>query len=313
MTNETNYYIERLSAERLPDLAKLYRSVYGRSAAKVFFAKKYATAYTGKQYIGFIAYATNGEPVGYYGVIPCMVLYAGQRMLAAQSADTMTHPQYRFKGLFVTLANLCYDLCRNEGITLVFGFPNQHSYHGAVQKLGWQLTDTMDCFIIPVKTIAAEKIMNRLSLLRPIYHRYARFLLKKQCLPAKQVPDNFPAEGFNGVCRDEAYMRYKTYQENWLLRAGEAIVWVKIQNGLLIGDMKLGQDDFDDTIRAVKRLAIKLGLTQLQFHISPGTEVHRLFIGKYDAMPSFPVLFRDLGFNRPLDAFKFSSADIDIF
>ena len=32
---------------------------------------------------------------------------------------------------------------------LIYGFPNQNSYHGAI-KLGWQMTEMMECFKIPV-------------------------------------------------------------------------------------------------------------------------------------------------------------------
>jgi hypothetical protein len=44
-------------------------------------------------------------------------------LLAAQSADTMTHPAFRNRGLFVKLAGMTVDLCRRTQIAFAFWFP----------------------------------------------------------------------------------------------------------------------------------------------------------------------------------------------
>src|SRR5205085_10256014 len=111
---------------------------------------KYNTAYTSAEYVGYVAYNTQGIAVAYYGVVPCILQCGDEKILSAQSADTMTHPGFRYKGMFVELSNITFDLCKKSGIKIVFGFPNQNSYHGAVHKLGWKMTDTMECFMIPV-------------------------------------------------------------------------------------------------------------------------------------------------------------------
>ena len=121
------YRVERLGSDRLPDLELLHKEVYGRWPAKNYFPRKYDTAYTGISYIGFIAYGPDGLPAAYYGVLPCFMQLGGKQFLAAQSGDTMTHPGHRHKGLFVALANRTYELCRQKGIQLIYGFPNQNS------------------------------------------------------------------------------------------------------------------------------------------------------------------------------------------
>ena len=78
------------------------------------------------------------QMVGHYAVIPVPLCVKGKVYRAAFSMTTMTHPDYRGKGIFTSLASDVYDLCSKDGISLVFGFPNKNSYHGFVNKLGWQ-------------------------------------------------------------------------------------------------------------------------------------------------------------------------------
>ncbi len=313
MSNNTDYTVERLTENNLEDIAKLYAAVYGKPSAKDLFVKKYATAYTGKQYIGFIAYNNERVPVGYYGVIPCFLQYDNDIILSAQSADTMTHPQFRFKGLFVELSNKTFDLCRNEGIRLVFGFPNQNSLHGAINKLGWKMTDTMDCFIIPVKAIPLERMAAKFSLLKPLYRKYKKQILKKYEEPVRGIPNPVIAEGYSGVYRDANYLAYKTYHDHQVIRIRRSLVWIKISSAIIIGDMVVSPDDFDNVMDEIKKIAARLGINQIQFQTSPNTNLHSLFIKRYQPVPSFPVLFQDLDSDLSLNKFKFSFADIDIF
>ncbi len=307
------YSIERLGKDNLADIATLYEAVYGRTAPAGLFIKKYDTAYTGREYLGFIAYSKDRVPVGYYGVIPCFLQYGDKKILSAQSADTMTHPQYRFKGLFVELSNITFNLCRSEGIKLVFGFPNQNSLHGAINKLGWKMTETLDCFVIPVKTIPIGKITRRVSFIKPLYNKYQHWILQKYLAPGKNVANSLTGEGYCGVCRDADYLAYKTYHDTVVIKTADSLAWIKLNTALIIGDMQTSGNDFDKAMLDIKKLAAKLGMSQIQFHISPDTVLHSLFIQKYQRVPSFPVLFQDMDSGIPLDKIKFSFADIDIF
>jgi GNAT superfamily N-acetyltransferase len=76
--------------------------------------------------------------IGHYAVMPMDVLVQGTSVKAALSANTMTHPDYRRRGIFVYLAEETYKQCRQEGIKFVYGFPNQNSYHGFVKRLMWR-------------------------------------------------------------------------------------------------------------------------------------------------------------------------------
>jgi hypothetical protein len=312
--NSNLYIIQRLSAANINDLAKLHTAVYNRTATLSLFINKYDTAYTNVIYTGFIAYNEALQPIAYYGVIPCFLWCDGKVILAAQSADTMTHPDYRNRGLFVELANLTYELCRAEGIKIIFGFPNQNSLPGFINKLGWQVMETMDCFIIPVKAVPLEKLSVKIPLLKVLYKRYIKLLFEKYYITGKGISITVTHEGFDGVFRDGNYLQHKTYSATQVIKVDGATLWIKINNGLMIGDITgITFDNFDEVMAKLTKLAQQAGLTQIQFHTSQGTNLHALFSSRYKAIPSFPVIFKQLGEEISTEKIKFTFADIDIF
>ncbi len=307
------YHIERLSKLNLNGLYKLSYALYGRANSVDHFEKKYDTAYTGVECIGYIAFDEQKNPIAFYGVIPCFIRYGDQLYLAAQSADTMTHPKHQFKGLFVQLANLTFDLCRDEGISLIFGFPNQNSLHGFLVRLKWQMTETLDYYNIPTGMVSLEGISKKVPFLKKAYEQYQKYILKDYLLPTNGIENSAFKDGFAGVNRNAHYLNYKTYHDTQVIKIGDALLWIKIKNGFIIGDINCRDEDFDSIMAEVKKLALKLGLKHIQFHTSHQTRLSALFSSRYDADPSFYVLFKDLGANIPLDKIKFTYADVDTF
>ena len=82
---------------------------------------------------------------------------------------------------------------------------------------------------------------------------------------------------------------------------------------MLIGDMEVWPGDFERLITHLKKLARKLGIYEIHFHASRGTMLHGLFARRYTALPSFPVIIKQLIGYTPADKIRFTSADIDTF
>lgn len=311
---ESDYTVVRLCPGNLDDLSALHAVVYGRAPQREYYSRKYDTSFTGVSGVGFIAYSDNKTPIAYYGVIPCFVKYRGTKILAAQSADTMTHPGYRYKGMFVDLSKKCFDLCRQLGIYFIFGFPNQQSYHGAVNKLGWQLITRMQYFSIPVSAIPLAKFAQKAGFLRSIYNLYRQCLLQFYSTDQKGLPNSVEADGYAGVCRDGEYLSYKSYSRSHVIELGTVKFWISNRPALLIGDIEgLHESNFTAAIQRLKRIARMLGMVEIQFHCCPHTRLYRLFEKHFTAGLSYPVLFQDFGSAiSPVNA-RFCFADIDIF
>ncbi|MEO6630355.1 MAG: GNAT family N-acetyltransferase, partial [Mucilaginibacter sp.] len=194
-----NYTVERLTAGNMADVELLHAVVYDKDVHPGFFTKKYDTAFAGVEFTGFIAYTTRRQPIAFYAVIPCFMQSGDDLILAAQSADTMTHPAYRNKGLFVELALTTFQLCRELNIRLLFGFPNQNSLPGFVNKLGWQATHRLDCFIIHTQNLSWGRVFGKIHVLRSLYERYQAGILKKYIVQQKGIKNSVISEGYGGV------------------------------------------------------------------------------------------------------------------
>jgi GNAT superfamily N-acetyltransferase len=310
----STYTTERLGLNNIADMALLYKAVYGQERPHDFYSKKYDTTYTGAKYIGYLAYDLQHQPIAFYGVIPTVMWYNGKTILAAQSADTMTHPEYRNMGLFTALANLTYALCKQEGIRLVFGFPNQNSLPGFVNKLGWQIIESLDSFQTPVaNALILPKIVGKYFILKPVYTWYINKILKGVLQSKNGVQNSVLADGYNGVFRDDSYLQYKTYSATQIIEIDGALFWIKLQNGLQVGDIENIGDNFESTMQKLKALARKLGVNQIYFQVSPQTKLHTLLTRICTPAPAFSAGFRIIDSDISIETIKFTLADIDIF
>ena len=313
MSDKNQYTVERLSAANIADMARLYTAVYRKQVAHGFFEKKYNTAFTNVQYTGYLAYDVQHMPIAFYGVIPCFIKSGDEIILSAQSADTMTHPEYRNRGLFVELALITFQLCRELNVRLLFGFPNQNSLPGFVNKLGWKVAHTMDCFVISTGNPSWQRILNKIPVIKNLYSKYQKSILNRYVTKQKGLENSVVKDDCCGIFRDLNYFNYKTYTDTYTIKAGRSTVWIKVSDILLIGDAAVEADDFDDMIYMLKKIAVKLGLKQIHFHASPGTTLHSLFAMRFKSIQSFKVIFKNLGEDIPLEKIKFTSADIDTF
>jgi len=316
MSNEPHakdYTIEQLSSDRLNDLETLYDEVYNKSLPKNYFSAKYDSGYTGHQFIGYIAYKEQHFPIAYYGVIPCFLNCGAQSILAAQSADTMTHPAYRHKGLFVELSKMTFDLCRREQINLIFGFPNQNSFPAMVHRLGWKVIHDMDLFNIPVHGSSSAKLLRSTWITKKMYNAYASRIIGKHRSTRKVIPNSVIKDGFCGVSRDTHFENAKDYHRREVLDIDGALIWCRIDRDWIIGDMDVSAENFDRTMKRILEMGRQLGVKRLQFHASPGTSLHALFAARYESVPSFHTLIQSFNSAINIAALKFTFADIDIF
>ena len=95
----------------------------------------------------------GGQLAAHYAVSPTELYFGNQRSLGGLSMTTMTHPDYRGKGLFVRLASDLYRRLASDGYRLVFGYPNRQSHAGFVDRLGWQNGDYVPQHQLPVETV----------------------------------------------------------------------------------------------------------------------------------------------------------------
>jgi hypothetical protein len=305
------YTIQQLSRENLGCLKTLYRDVFHRTVSEEYLLQKYNTGSFGAEYIGFLAITPDGSPAAYYGVIPCFVRINGQHVLAAQSADTMTHPEHQRKGLFLLLAEKTYGLARQKNIQFIFGFPNQNSYNGFV-RLGWQFApEPMKLFRFAGSFFPYAKLLRRSRLLFNAFHNLLHVFLSSENFAAGISP----GKEHDGIPHDGMFLNYKGYSKTIFVRINESYLWLKVDGTLKVGLVVLQKDRSADwLIGKLKNLAILLGCQKIIFMTGMHSTLYDLLRPLAEPTDALPVGFYDLGeMKTDLTKLTFEYCDIDIF
>ncbi|MEQ1733740.1 MAG: GNAT family N-acetyltransferase [Bacteroidia bacterium] len=133
-----NLIIRKVELSNLEKYSSLFELCFGITVTVDYFNWKYLNNPHGSL-IAFEAYDPETDTIAaFYGVIPELYSVNGVDKIIYQSMDTMTHPNYRNRGLFIKLANCTYDylLATYHEVNLI-GIPGSNSYHGFVKKLNW--------------------------------------------------------------------------------------------------------------------------------------------------------------------------------
>jgi hypothetical protein len=295
-----NYRIEKLSAKNIRHLVPLYKAVFNERVSGKFLLKKYDTRAVGPEYVGFIAYSPNDKAVAFYGVIPCFFRINGKKVIAAQSADTMTHPEHRKKGLFQDLALKTYVLGAEQGIKFVFGFPNQDSFPG-FRKLKWQfLPDQFQVFTIKAANFNYSRLLYRTPGLFYLYNILLNGFL------GVDHPDNsfFKEKISDGIIHDDTFCLYKKYNATHIMIINKVKAWIKVDGKLKVGAVQgLNENNAAGFLNRLTTTASRLGCGEVIFMTSKYSLLYEILKKTLTPKDALPVGY------FPLQAEKVSLAD----
>jgi len=305
--------IERLNATNLSDVARLYYEVYGRHQHADYWKIKYNSSWTGVSYIGYIAYDELHHPVAFFAVVPCFINTIAGPVLSAQAADGMTHPLHQKKRWFMQLVNSTVELCRQTGIRLLFGFPNQHSRYILVEKLGWHQQEVMQFFTSPVRTIPLG-VLVKLPLLKNAVTFYRQLVLRRLLKKnAAGINNSVQNEGYDGLLRNDAYFANKCYNKTFVVGILDWNIWMKVEKQMIIGDVERGAAEFRNVYKQLKKLAAQLGIRQVIFQVTKNSILYKELLTVEKGNDGFAVIFFSLDQRIDINRIKFTFADIDIF
>lgn len=314
MSSGAEYTLSRMtgSPAEMAELHRLLLTTFGRGPSPGRFTQVFETAPFGAVNMGFIARA-GAETAAFYGVLPVRMSLHGKQVTVAQSANTMTHPAHQGKGLFTRLARSTYDTAAQEGIPLVFGFPNKNSYPGFKQKLNWQEKGMMTWYYQPVKTIPLGKIAHRLRFLLPLYRFWCSLLLTGKKSAATSF-DYAPVSGDAFIPRDKQYLAYKQALGATLISVAGADVLLKADGYLRIGEMNLAPGhSLDKALKKLRRIAFWMGATRITVLSSPGSFWEKQLEGKWRSEPNLPLMYVNLLPGGDFEHAYFSHLDYDTF
>ncbi len=309
------YRYEKISPDHIDDLIFIYRDAFGSEVDRSYIYHKQDTSAFGPSFVGYIAYSESGEPAAFYGVFPCLLSLDGQKYLAAQSGDTMTHSNHRGKGLFTQLALKTYEYCREVGVHLVFGFPNENSYPGFTRNLSWQHFDDFQIYLVRVYTLPWTRLKKLLGLSTAARQRWARFIAGRHTA-GSPFANSVIESGIGGIDHSTDFFAYKSYGQAWLLQVAGVNVWVKAdENFLYIGDMeRCDEATFDRALSALKNTARLMGIPHLRFQCSRGA-YHEAGFKRHGTLfnKTYPIGGVNFTNSIPIERLKFTLSDNDTF
>ncbi len=138
-------------------ILELFLDSFGREMGTDYWKWRYKDNPAGNI---MVELAWDGDRLAaHYAVSPVVVTVKGKDFLTALSMTTMTHREYRGKGLFPALASQLYSRMRDEGYLMVWGFPNSQSHRGFVRDLDWK-----DVHEIPSLRLDIANLSGRLQI-----------------------------------------------------------------------------------------------------------------------------------------------------
>ena len=269
----------RLSDSDFGLLVPLYKKAFGKEIEEGFLKKKFDTSIIcGLKNFGFLAIHSNGNAVAFYGVFPCYCVKGNEKVLVAQSGDTMVDPLHRRKKLFIKLAKLTNELCKVHDIKAVFGFPNIFSLPTFIKKLGWTHTHSIEAFHSRVPCLPLIRIKKLFKIKNVFFTNYQNTILKINSVQKINLKSILSSNKFFTIERDTSYILHKVNSKKYMLLLEGVYLWVKLTPMyLLIGDIsECNVQDFEKVKIGLKRLCFKLGVPHYRFQTSPGTNFHKM-------------------------------------
>ncbi len=318
------YVYKRLDDDEVASVGRLLGLIHGVPPDAAALTKKYRTGAFGAENIGFLAYprekllASTGPamPAAYYGVFPLAIQYDGREVLAAQSGDTVTHPDHRGKGLFIELARQTYALAQVSGIDFVFGFPNKNSFPGFKRKLAWEFPFDMLRLVRYVPTLPVGLLRKRYGAQPQGFSSYARSVVTKvfDVVTPTGNPWELTQNERCGVVRDHRFWSYKL-SSGLFVRVGDVGVALKYDGDLNIGEItgEPSKTEMRQIMRRLDLLAALIGVNRIKSFFSPNSHLHKLLGPFGRCSSSLPYGYVNFGSDCDPSQIEYSYVDYDTF
>lgn len=301
--------IRRFTEGMISQFQELFTASFEKTISAEFLHKKYDTKKLGGSYLGYMAFHDQ-KPIAYYGVLPVPFVLDGKKLTAVQSADTMTHPDYRRHGLFPLLAKKTYELAKEERASFVFGWPNQNSFPSFKNKLGWIELGNMQRFSLKVSTLPLAKVFFKLQFLRPFYLTIIRSILQADS-PTKVEP----VTTNNCVIRNTDYLEYKKTLSVFSIPSDFGNVPASIDYRLNIGYLTaLQTQHFPEILSDLKRSCVLSGIDEIQFTISPNSPLATVLAkAGMKSTDGLPLMYWPFSDAIKIETLNLTSFDYDRF
>ena len=309
-----SYSYKTLTKERFKDLQFLYQMVFGNNYTIEYIEKKYNSFSDNNILFGHIAYFNN-DPVAFHGAIPVKMKYNNKTEIAAQYGDAMTLSNHKGKGLFTKLGQLTDEKLKTSGIKFVWGFPNQNSEYGYINKLDWEFKERIIGYQSKNTFFSVENLFNITSKTAILYKKKIENELSKYKVESEINGSVNKNKNVVSTWCDKEFYTYKSINGNFIIEIEKVKFWIKIKNGLLIGDIETSsEEDFFKALNKLKSIVYSRGISKIIIQTSPNTQIDFLMQKtKWKSFQSWIVGYKNFSSEFPLEKLKLTFGDLDTF
>ncbi len=137
--SDTGFFIQQLDHSNYSLLVPLMKDCFGMDVSDDYFKWKYFDNPSGPC-IGFIAReGKTNKVISFYGAIPQKYMVDGRETIIYQACDTMTHTQFRKKGLYPILARECYAYLKKRNNFFMIGIGGSAQSFPVLKHFGWRV------------------------------------------------------------------------------------------------------------------------------------------------------------------------------
>ena len=306
------YRIERLSDDRLPDVQRLLAVVLKKHVSIAYLRTKFDTRHTGCQYLSAIAY-DGDRAIAFYGTVPQAFTHAnGWKMVGCHVADSMTLDAYQRKGLHQRLALTTYAWMRAEGVSVVYGFHSENTYHSC-KKLDWQEWGRLRGYWVGAAKVPWAKIYRRL----PFWREWHKRRIARQMANIAIAPGDFHNSNSHlgwAVSYSVAFAASKAFHHNYWVQLAGVKFWLSIDAVVRVGDAHFeNAAHFWQGLDALQALCRKLGFGQILFQTYPDSPLDQALSARLQGFESWIVGYLELMPEIDFKEYRPSYADQDSF
>lgn len=247
-----------LSIEEITQICNVFTNVFeGHSKSITEFNNEFCNTSLGYSFHGLII--DDNKVVGAQSYIPFLYRVKNLTRLFALSVDTMIIQNYRNFDNIYDLWSLGRDYLKKEGVSFLFGFPNDNSYLLSVKGFGDKNIGDLTTYILPYKISAVKKELS--------YFDFISRLFCDLLILSSKLSLNNNVEIHNVHKDRETFdnFRYKWFDGNYSIVKESDFTFVYkitsyngIQTSFLMDVYPMSKRNFDKAVRIMYKQSHKL-------------------------------------------------------
>lgn len=306
--------LQQLNKNNVKDVVKLFEICFHYSHSTKHFLDKYNFEDTQFTNLAYLVYY-NSEIAGFFGVTYEEMILNNKIIKGVQSADTMINPNFRRKRLLPIVANKVIDLCKDKGVDIAFGFPNELSLPSFTNKLGFEILPPLRNLTFIENKFELLKFTSKVSFLRKLHQRILILFLK---LFTKHAEDINVTVDLNKtfIHHSNQYLNKKGGHLKFLRKISKTTFLLKIhESGIeigLIGDTS--NKNLKSSIKKLTLITILSGYRFINYGSSKDTELFdKIKIHSVSENISYNLVALALNEDIKLDSIRFFNFNVDVF